>query len=705
MRSQISVPKRLNKLKLTVSILLLLGVAVGAYAQSNDPEESIFELATLEIMADRAFEQSLGIPADTLLGDLNTTLSLDQALRRLSSVDTFRSIDSFTAHPTTQGVRFRHTATNASSRALLLVDGVPQNDPFGGWIYWNKLPLESIQSLEVFPVGSVPAWGNYSSGGAIQVTTRSPMDSTSRYSIQGGSFGTVKASLLSNSSISESTGISLEGRIFSTDGYKVVRADQRGPVDQASHSDYEYFRLKLAHTINDDWSTALTGQYFSEDRINGTALSPNSTNATDVSWTLTKNTTRGAGFNFVAFYQDRDFQNVFSSVAEDRASERQVLDQYSVPAEAVGAQATWYWEGNGYVNFLAGADFRDAEGGANEFTRNLGNGFTRERQEGGEQSFQGAFVTVQSLPDEDSSLEGTLRWDSWEQSNGFRREFNLETDSQTRDTKYPFRSGDVASFNLRYSRQLDPNWGFASLLYRGFRAPTLNELYRPFRVRNDITESNPALVNEISQGGEISLSYQDEANQFGLALFYYSLDDMVTNVFLHDDVGFDPLCGFVPGGGSCNQRSNVEESNVNGAELTWRWDGNEGVAFLFNYTYSNAEFGKSTLLPILDGKMFPLAPKHKFTSQLNWQSTENLEAMAQILFRSDHFDNVLNTRKIDSSFLLNLGLLYQEPGSSWSFRLQVDNLLDEDVTTAISSSGIFTQSAPINAWASVSFEK
>ncbi|MCZ6675382.1 MAG: TonB-dependent receptor [Verrucomicrobia bacterium] len=673
-------------------------------SQSSDSDD-IVNLTPMEIIADRAFGLNLGIPAAILIGDVNTSLSLDQALRRLSSVDTFRSIDSFTAHPTTQGVRFRHTATNATSRALVLVDGVPQNDPFGGWIYWNKLPLESIQSLEVFPIGSVPAWGNYSSGGAIHLITASPNREQTRFSVQGGSFGTLKASLHHTAPISDSLGISVEGRIFSTDGYKVVRPDQRGPVDKASKSDYEYLRLQLAQQINEMWSWALTGQYFSEDRINGTLLSPNSTDSTDLSWSLSRDGGTGAGFNLVAFYQDRDFQNIFSSVAADRNSERQVLNQYSVPAEALGGQATWFWEGDGYVNFLAGGDFRQAEGSANELTRNLGAGFTRERQEGGDQSFVGAFLTIQTLPDQDSSLEGTIRFDHWNQENGFRKEFNLETGAQTRDTQYPHKSGDVVSLNAKYNRQLDPNWSISGLAFSGFRAPTLNELYRPFRVRNDITESNPDLRKETSTGGELSLHYQDEANTLQLSVFYYSLDDMVTNVFLHNDTGFDALCGFVPGGGSCNQRRNVEDSEVQGLEVAWQWDPGADVEFLLNYTFSNTEFKRSTGQPAIEGNRFPLSPRHKLTSQILWHFGENLDFIAQYHYRSTHFDNVLNTRKIGSSTVLNLGAQYQVPESPWAFRVQVDNVLDEDITTAISSSGIYTQAAPINAWISASYER
>ena len=664
----------------------------------------IVELEKLEIVADRNISTVPSISHQQLMGGFDTTLSLDQALRKLASVDTFRDVNSFTAHPTTQGIRFRNAATNASSRALLLVDGVPQNDPFGGWIYWNKMPAASIQSMDIFPMGTVPAWGNYSSGGAVYFRTQSPFISHSSAQLQAGSFETILAALAHTEPVSDTMGISLEGRFFETGGYKVVKESQRGPVDKSSNSDYTYLRLQIARQLENNWQWNLTGQFFEEDRINGTPLSPNSTESTDLSWTLSHSATAGPAFEFVTFLQDRDFRNVFTSVNEDRTSERQVLDQFSVPAQSFGGQATFYWE-NHNINFLAGADFRSVEGSASERFRNLGAGFTRQRKEGGEQSFLGAFLTVQAYLDEFSTLESTLRVDHWKQFSGFRNQFNLETDAQTRDTIYGDRSGEEPSLNLKYSRRIDTNWSFNSLVFTGFRAPTLNELYRPFRVRNDITESNPLLVNESITGGEIGLYYRDEANAFQITGFDYFMDDMITNVFLHNDTGFDPLCGFVPGGGSCNQRQNVDKSEVRGLEVAWRWDAGTGFEILLNYLFSNTEITQSTSQPLLSGKSFPLAPEHKLFGQLAWSPNDQLTFQAQLQYRSGQFDNVLNSRRIGGSSQLNLGVSYQLLDSNWSVRAQVDNLFDEEIVTAIASSGIITRASPLNAWISLHYAR
>ena len=61
---------------------------------------------------------------------------LDQLLKDVPGVQLFRRSDSRSGHPTSQGVTLRALGGNASSRALLVLDGVPQADPFGGWVNW-----------------------------------------------------------------------------------------------------------------------------------------------------------------------------------------------------------------------------------------------------------------------------------------------------------------------------------------------------------------------------------------------------------------------------------------------------------------------------------------------------------------------------------------------------------------------------------------
>jgi len=69
---------------------------------------------------------------------------LDDALKRSPGVSLFRRTGSDAANPTIQGLSLRSIAPSGAGRALVTLDGAPQNDPFGGWVIWSALPRISV---------------------------------------------------------------------------------------------------------------------------------------------------------------------------------------------------------------------------------------------------------------------------------------------------------------------------------------------------------------------------------------------------------------------------------------------------------------------------------------------------------------------------------------------------------------------------------
>ena len=89
----------------------------------------------------------------------------------------FRRSDSLTANPTSQGVSLRGVGASGPSRALVLEDGIPITDPFGGWVYWDRIPRESISDMEFVEGGASDLYGSDAMGGVINVLTR-PLDAS-----------------------------------------------------------------------------------------------------------------------------------------------------------------------------------------------------------------------------------------------------------------------------------------------------------------------------------------------------------------------------------------------------------------------------------------------------------------------------------------------------------------------------------------------
>src|SRR6478609_6494434 len=71
-------------------------------------------------------------------------VNLDDRLRMIPGFTLLRRTSSIAANPTTQGVSLRGIGSSGASRSLVLWDGIPVNDPFGGWVYWTRLSPEEI---------------------------------------------------------------------------------------------------------------------------------------------------------------------------------------------------------------------------------------------------------------------------------------------------------------------------------------------------------------------------------------------------------------------------------------------------------------------------------------------------------------------------------------------------------------------------------
>src|SRR5919197_518473 len=102
--------------------------------------------------------------------------TVDDLLRQVPGFSLFRRTSSVVGHPTTQGLSLRGIGPSGTSRALVLLDGIPVNDPFGGWVYWNRIPLFGLEQIEVVRGGGSSVWGNYALGGVVHVLTRRPVE-------------------------------------------------------------------------------------------------------------------------------------------------------------------------------------------------------------------------------------------------------------------------------------------------------------------------------------------------------------------------------------------------------------------------------------------------------------------------------------------------------------------------------------------------
>ncbi|MCH6258138.1 TonB-dependent receptor [Puniceicoccaceae bacterium K14] len=677
------------------SLVLSLPLSLAA-------KDSTIQLDDFQVTSQRSFNGvsneggNYSINADAILS--YNLQDLSQVLTTTPSMRAYRRTAAKSAHPTTQGLCFRNTGVSATSRALVLLSGVPQNDPFGGWIFWNRYHIDAIDSVNISATGDNELWGNLGAGGLITLNPSESQLGRQSLSASVGSDSSYSFALGRNVKLNESSNIDIDARIFDSGGFEVIHPDQQGSLDQEAKSESQAIRAQYNLDTKSGWAISGAIDYFQEERNNGTPLANNETEALDIAFSAGKIIDDSSQLNITAYYQDRSYENQFTSVDDERASEIVALDQFDVPATAYGSSITYAKTVSERYSFLTGVDARAIDGEVNERYRNLGAGLTRQRQAGGEQFFLGIFAAAQYKFSDSTEASISTRVDHIDQTDGMRVEIDSDSKEVLRDDVFEDRDDTEVSINASLTHYLNETQSISATVFRGFRAPTLNELYRPFRVKNDIVEANTDLVNEEQIG--FQLSYDAVINNsvsIGVRGFHYQLNDMIANVLVTTDVGFDPLFGFIPEGGSGSQRMNIDESTVTGFEIELNANLTESLAATVNYTYAPTKVEESNQSDNVVGNAFPQSPDNRLYAELNWQVTNNTQAWVSTSVWDDQFDDLGNTRNLDSGYSIDLGLNWAVNDSS-RISLRVENATDATIEAGITTGGLVSISAPRTAW-------
>lgn len=675
-------------------IVLLLGGHVSA---AEPPPRRALDMDAIVITPNRVEQKRSDVAANVTVltrQDLEQSASqtVDDFLRQVPGFSLFRRSSSLVAAPSTQGVSLRGMGPTATSRALVLLDGVPLNDPFGGWVYWSRIPLESIERVEVVRGGGSGVWGNYALGGVINVLTEEPTRRSVRLSTQGGTRGTVDVDGMAND-VFGPLGVSLAGTFFDTDGYEIVREDQRGPIDVEAESSHKTFRGKLAYGASQSAKLFLNGSYFTEDRSSGTPLTGTGTNGGYASGGGELTTEDGSEWTLSGFGQLQSFQNSFSSQASDRSSETPSLNQFDVPSSAAGGSVQWSRRFLNRHLVTGGLDARWIDGETNEDFRFMSGQFTRRRKAGGEQEVGGLYA--QDIVDLASRWQLTLagRGDLWRNAGAFRRERSLEDGSTIRDDRFGSREEWAFSPKVALLHRWSEQVSFRGSFYQGFRAPTLNELVRPFRVRNDITEANAALDPERMLGGEAGADYATSQFLVRFTGFWNEISDPIANVTIGSGPGTVAPCGFVPEGGVCRQKQNLDHARVRGVESEILVALEKSWSTSVSYLFDDAEVTSASAQPDLEGRRIAQVPKHQASARLSYDSPEILSAAVQLRFVGKQFEDDRNSLPLDDFVVVDLFVSRAlRPG--WEVFLGVENLFDKTYEVGKSADGLVTVGMP-----------
>ena len=618
---------------------------------------------------------------------------VDDALKTVAGFSLFRRTSTLGANPTTQGASLRAIAGSGASRALVTLDGVPQNDPFGGWVIWTALPPDTIGRARLVRGAGAGPYGAGALTGVVQLDSAADLHGVTL----GGSAGERDYRQGSGAVGGEVGGARvLIGASGQDSGGWIPVRDGRGAADRL----LDLHAWSASGRVERDVGRAVVATRiaaYEEDR--GAGQVGASSRADGVSGSITaaaQPTQSDLGWRLQAWGAGSDLYNSSASLSADRNTSTPANIQYATPAIGWGLNAALR-KLAGPLSLEAGADVRGATGESRELYSYSAGAFTRIRKAGGQTLVAGIYgeATTTAGP---WLITANLRADEWANRSAERVERTLAAGALLLDNRPKDRDGVLPTGRLGVKRDLPGLFGgglaWRAAAYAGFRPATLNELHRPFRVGNNVTEANPGLDPERLYGVETGVDYARGGLTASATLFQNRLEDAITNVTVGQGPGSFPIAGFVPAGGTLRMRRNAGAVDATGLEAEARQalpaDRGDLHASLA-WTDSTVDGG--TQAPQLDGRRPALTPRFTGTAGVRWSLAAPVSLSLDVRYESARFDDDLNTLRLKPAVVADLRVDYAvRPGLA--VYLAADNLFDAGVQTAETAGGVSSYDAP-----------
>jgi outer membrane receptor protein involved in Fe transport len=214
-------------------------------------------------------------------------------------------------------------------------------------------------------------------------------------------------------------------------------------------------------------------------------------------------------------------------------------------------------------------------------------------------------------------------------------------------TRQSFADRTQQAFSPRVSAvvRITGNLSLSSSYTEGFRQPTLNELYRAFRVGDVLTNANAALTAERARTFEAAGTFAARGERMRLrAGFFASLvRDPVSNV----TISITPTL-------ITRQRRNMGRVLSRGFELDAESRLTKGVSLTGGYLYVDSRVTSFPADPSLVGRRLPQIPRHKLTLSAIYSRPETATISAQLRAASSQFDDDRNQFPLKGFYTLDI---------------------------------------------------
>ena len=667
------------KLKSILLATLALPVA-PAVAQDTPDDEPVI------VVTGRGLEETPATPAydvQELERDQIVTSGsgrLEDVLSSVAGFQQFRRSDSRSSNPTAQGVTLRALGGNATSRALVLLDGVPIVDPFFGHVPLSAVAPERLHSIRVTRGGGSGPFGAGALAGTIELDSADARE-----------LGLVTASALINDraetelsgSIAPEIGngyATVSGRWDRGKGFYTTPEDQRAPATVRAGFDSWSASGRLVQNLGCDVTLQVRGLAFDDHRTLRFEGADSTSEGQDVSVRVV-----GRGpwqFDAIAYKQWRNFSNVVVSSTRFVP----VLDQKDTPSEGEGGKFELRPPVGGGHTLRLGVDFRQSSG---DLFEDAYSAFTGARTE---QRFAGGENTDLGLFAEDDweigpvILTGGVRADRYTIRDGYYRVLNGTGTAVLEDNIFPDRSDWEFSYRGGAVFEAADGLQLRAAAYSGLRLPTLNELYRPFVVFPVVTMANENLRPERLEGFEAGIDWRAAPGvSFSLTAWDNEVEGAITNLTIDTNL---------------RQRRNIDAIDAQGLELSTALERGP-FSFDGSLAYTDAVQRGTGPAGDLDGFRPMQTPAWAASGTLSFRPSESMLFAATLRHVGKQFEDDRETDVLPAATTVDL--FAQVPlVDRLSLVARAENLFDETIYTR-NQGGSIDFGIPRTVWAGLRY--
>ena len=663
------------------SILLTFALAAPLAAQET---ENVAEEGVIVVLGEGLEDTPSVVAYSSSEIERETIISapsgrIEDVLSNVAGFQQFRRSDSRSSNPSAQGVTLRALGGNATSRALVLLDGVPIADPFFGYVPLNSINPEQLSSIRVTRGGGSGPFGAGALAGTIELqsadaATLGPFDA----SLLANNRGATEATASLSQELGAGFGV-ITGRWDRGQGFFTTPDDQRVPASARARFDSWSVGIRGAAPLSDTVELQMRAAAFRDDRTLRFDGADSSSEGQDASLRIV-----GRGdweFDALAYMQARNFSNiVISSTRFVR-----VLDQRNTPSTGLGGKFELRPPVGNDHTLRIGADYRHADGELQEDAYSAFTGaLTQRRRAGGVNTNLGLFAendwSLGAL-----TLTGGLRADRTRISEGFYRALDASGALVT-ETIASTRSDWAVSWRAGAAFEASDALTLRAAAYTGMRLPTLNELYRPFVVFPVVTQANAELKNELLEGFEVGFDLMPtEAVSFSLTAFDNRVKNAIANVTLQPNL---------------RQRQNLPAIDAQGVEAVMRVR-TGSIKLDGSLAFTDATIDGRDASLALDSNRPPQTPRWAASATLGWSPKSDWDIALTLRHVGAQFEDDQEIDRLESA--TTLGVFAQVPlKDRFKIVLRGENLSDERIATR-NAGGAIDLGTPRTIWAGLRY--